>query len=110
MDLKNFQQIMQMSTQLQSRMADMQEKLVQDRYVVSSGGGLVEATVDGKGTVVAVRIDPIAVDPGDVEMLEDLVLAAVTQAQKRANEAMEVEMKRATGGLSLPGLGSLFGS
>lgn len=110
MDLKNFQQIMQMSTQLQSRMAEMQEKLAQERYAVSSGGGLVEATVDGKGTVVAVRIDPIAVDPADVEMLEDLVLAAVTQAQKRANEAMEVEMKRATGGLSLPGLGSLFGS
>ena len=110
MDLKNFQQIMQMSTQLQSRMADMQEKLVQERHTVSSGGGLVEATVDGKGTVVAVRIDPVAVDPADVEMLEDLVVAAVTQAQKRANEAMEVEMKRATGGVSLPGLGSLFGS
>ncbi|TFG66763.1 MAG: YbaB/EbfC family nucleoid-associated protein [Gemmatimonadales bacterium] len=110
MDLKNLQQIMQMSTQLQSRMKDMQETLVQQRYAVSSGAGLVEATVDGKGTVVAVRIDPKAVDPADVEMLEDLVLAAVTQAQKRANQAMEAEMKRATGGLSLPGLGSLLGS
>jgi DNA-binding YbaB/EbfC family protein len=110
LDLKNLQQIMQMSTQLQSRMKDMQETLVQQRYTVSSGGGLVEATVDGKGTVVAVRIDPKAADPTDVEMLEDLVLAAVTQAQKRANQAMEAEMKRATGGLSLPGLGSLLGS
>jgi len=91
-------------------MADMQEKLLQQRYAVSSGGGLVEATVDGKGTMVAVRIDPTAVDPTDVEMLEDLVLAAVTQAQKRATEAMEDEMKRATGGMSLPGLGSIFGS
>ena len=110
MDLKNLQQIMQMSTQLRTRMADMQEKLLQQRYAVSTGGGLVEATVDGKSTVVAVRIDPKAVDAADVEMLEDLVLAAVTQAQKRANEAMEDEMKRATGGMSLPGLGSLFGS
>lgn len=110
MDLKNLQQIMQMSTQLQSRMEDMQAKLSQQRYVVSSGGGLVEATVDGQGAVVAVRIDPIAVDPADVEMLEDLMLAAISQAQKRAREAMESEMKQATGGLSLPGLGSLFGS
>jgi len=110
LDLKNLQQIMQMSTQLRTRMADMQEKLLQQRYAVSTGGGLVEATVDGKSTVVAVRIDPKAVDAADVEMLEDLVLAAVTQAQKRANEAMEDEMKRATGGMSLPGLGSLFGS
>ncbi len=110
MDIKNLQQIMQFSTQLQTRMADMQEKLARQTFAMTSGGGLVEVTVDGKGTVVAVRIDPAAVDPVDVEMLEDLVLAAVTQAQKRAHEAMEAEMKRATGGLSLPGLGSLFGS
>ncbi len=110
MDIKNLQQIMQLSTQLQSRMADMQEKLAQQTFVTTSGGGLIEATVDGKGTVVAIRIDPAAVDPADMEMLEDLVLAAITQAQKRAREAMEAEMKRATGGLSLPGLGSLFGS
>jgi nucleoid-associated protein EbfC len=110
LDIKNLQQIMQLSTQLQTRMADMQEKLARQTFAMTSGGGLVEATVDGKGTVIAVRIDPAAVDPADVEMLEDLVLAAVTQAQKRAHEAMEAEMKRATGGMSLPGLGSLFGS
>lgn len=110
MDIKNLQQIMQLSTQLQTRMADMQEKLARQTFAMTSGGGLVEATVDGKGTVVAVRIDPVAVDPADVEMLEDLVLAAVTQAQARAREAMEAEMKRATGGMSLPGLESLFGS
>lgn len=110
MDIKNLQQIMQLSTQLQSRMAEMQERLERQTHAVTSGGGLVEATVDGKGTMVCVRIDPAAVDPADVEMLEDLVLAAVTQAQKRAREAMEVEMKEATGGMPLPGLGSLFGS
>lgn len=110
MDIKNLEQIMQLSTQLQTRMADMQEKLAQQTFAMTSGGGLVEVTVDGKGTVVAVRIDAAAVDPADVEMLEDLVLAAVTQAQKRAHEAMEAEMKRATDGMSLPGLGSLLGS
>lgn len=110
MDIKNLQQIMQLSTQLQSRMAEMQERLESQTHAVTSGGGLVEATVDGKGTMVGVRIDPAAVDPADVEMLEDLVLAAVSQAQKRAREAMEAEMKQATGGMPLPGLGSLFGS
>lgn len=109
MDIKNLQQIMQLSTQLQSRMAEMQEKLESQTYSATSGGGLVEATVDGKGTMVGVRIDPAAVDPADVEMLEDLVLAAVSQVQKRAREAMEAEMKQVTGGMSLPGLGTLFG-
>ncbi len=110
MDIKNLQQIMQLSTQLQSRMAEVQERLERQTHAVTSGGGLVEATVDGKGTMVGVRIDPAAVDPADVEMLEDLVLAAVSQAQKRAREAMEAEMRQATGGMPLPGLGSLFGS
>ena len=103
------QQLMQLSTQLQTRMAEMQEKLANQTHAETAGGGLVEATVDGKGSLVALRIDPTAVDPGEVEMLEDLVLAAVGQAQKRAREAMEAEMKQATGGLGMPGLGSLLG-
>ena len=109
MDLKNMQQLMQLSTQLQSRMTEMQEKLSRQTHVETSGGGLVEATVDGKGSLVGLRIDPAAIDPDDVEMLEDLVMAAVSQAQRRAREAMEAEMKQATGGLGMPGLGSLLG-
>lgn len=103
------QQLMQLSTQLQSRMADMQERLARQTHAETSGGGLVEATVDGKGSLVGLKIDPTAVDPEEIEMLEDLVLAAVSQAQKRAREAMEAEMKSATGGLGMPGLGSLLG-
>ena len=103
------QQLMQLSTQLQTRMAEMQEKLANQTHAETSGGGLVEATVDGQGSLVALRIDPTAVDPEDIEMLEDLVLAAVSQAQKRARQAMESEMKQATGGLGVPGLGSLLG-
>jgi DNA-binding YbaB/EbfC family protein len=90
-------------------MAEMQEKLANQTHAETSGGGLVEATVDGKGTLVGLRIDPTAVDADDIEMLEDLVLAAVSQAQKRARQAMESEMKQATGGLGRPGLGSLLG-
>lgn len=104
------QQLMQLSTQLQTRMAEMQEKLARQTHSETSGGGLVEATVDGKGSLVGLKIDPTAVDPEEVEMLEDLVLAAVSQAQKRSREAMEAEMKQATGGLGMPGLGSLLGS
>jgi DNA-binding YbaB/EbfC family protein len=108
-DLKNMQQLMQLSTQLQTRMSEMQEKLAKQTHAETSGGGLVEATVDGQGSLVGLRIDPSAVNDEDVEMLEDLVLAAVSQAQKRAREAMEAEMKQATGGLGMPGLGSLLG-
>jgi hypothetical protein len=108
-DFKNIQQLMQLSTQLQSRIAEVQEKLEQQTHAASSGGGLVEATVDGKGTLVGLRIDAEAVDAAELEMLEDLVLAAVTQAQKRSREAMEAEMKQAAGGLGMPGLGPLLG-
>lgn len=103
------QQLMQLSTQLQTRMAEMQERLAKQTHAQTSGGGLVEATVDGKGSLVGLRIDPTAVDPEEVEMLEDLILAAVSQAQRRSREAMEAEMKQATGGLGMPGLGSLLG-
>ena len=103
------QQLMQLSTQLQTRMAEMQDRLAKQTHAQTSGGGLVEATVDGKGSLVGLRIDPTAVDPEEVEMLEDLILAAVSQAQRRSREAMEAEMKQATGGLGMPGLGSLLG-
>lgn len=107
--MKNMQQLMQLSSQLQSRMTEMQEKLARQTFAETSGGGLVEATVDGKGSLVGLKIDETAVEGDDVEMLEDLVLAAVSQAQRRAREAMEAEMKQATGGLGMPGLGSLLG-
>lgn len=107
--MKNMQQLMQLSSQLQSRMTEMQEKLARQTFAETSGGGLVEATVDGKGSLVGLKIDEAAIEGDDVEMLEDLVLAAVSQAQRRAREAMEAEMKQATGGLGMPGLGSLLG-
>jgi len=109
LDLKNIKQIMQMSNQLQSRMKEMQDRLAEQRFTASSGGGLVEATVDGKGAVQAIRIDEDSLGQANARKLEEKVLAAVSQAQKLANKAMEAEMKKATGGLPLPGLGSLLG-
>ena len=106
----NLQQIMQMGQQLQAKMSKLQESLDQRSVEASAGGGMVTVTVDGKGQVKKVSIDPTCVDPDDVEMLEDLVLAAVSQAQAKAREVYEEEMKKATGGLpmNLPGLSGLF--
>lgn len=106
----NLQQIMQLGQQLQAKMTKLQESLDAQKISASSGGGMVTATVDGKGSVKRVQIDPTCVDPRDVEMLEDLVLAAVSEAQAKAQKHYEEEIRKATGGLpvSLPGLGGLF--
>jgi len=104
--MNNLQQLMQMGQQLQSKVADLQERLDAQQVEASAGGGIVRATVDGKGSIKALTIDPTVVDPQDVEMLEDLVLAAVTEAQNKARALYEEEMKKVTGGLpmNLPGL------
>ena len=100
--MNNLQQLMPMVQQLQARYAKMQETLVSQKITASSGGGMVSATVDGKGEVKEIRIDPTCVDKNDVEMLEDLVVAAVSQAQAKARQTYEEEMKKLTGGLPLP--------
>ena len=108
--MKDLQQLMQMGQQMQSRMSEMREKLERETTTAKAGGGMIEVTVDGTGTVQEIDLDPSVVDPDDVEMLEDLVLAAVSEAQRRAREKMEEQMKEVTGGLPLPGgLSGLFG-
>lgn len=104
--MTNLQQLMQMGQQLQARVAELQERLDSREISASAGGGMVTATVDGKGTVKALKIDETVVDPADVEMLEDLVLAALSEAQNKARKEYEEEMRKATGGLpmQLPGL------
>jgi DNA-binding YbaB/EbfC family protein len=100
--MTDLSQLMQMGQQLQARMTKLQESLDQQMVTTSSGGGMVEVTADGKGEVKKVKIDPACVDPGDVEMLEDLILAAVNQAQAKARELYEQEMRKAAGGLPFP--------
>jgi DNA-binding YbaB/EbfC family protein len=104
--MNNLQQLIQMGQQLQSKVAELQERMDAEEVSSSAGGGMVKATVNGKGTVKRLSIDPAVVDPEDVEMLEDLVLAAVSEAQSRAKALYEEEMRKATGGLpmQLPGL------
>ena len=108
--MTDLQQLMKLSQQLQTKMSELQQSLESKQLTATSGGGMVTVTVDGKGDVKRVQIDPNCVDAKDVEMLEDLVLAAVTEAQGKARAAYEQEMRRATGGLPLniPGLPKLF--
>lgn len=104
--MTDLQQLMQMGQQLQARMSKLQESLDSQSVTATAGGGMVTVTADGKGEVKSVQIDPTCVDPADVEMLEDLVLAAVNQAQTKARDVYDAEMRKATGGLpmNLPGL------
>ena len=108
--MTDLQQLMKLSQQLQTKMTELQQSLESTQLTATSGGGMVTATVDGKGRIKRIQIDPTCVDARDVEMLEDLVLAAVTEAQSKAQAAYEQEMRRATGGLPLniPGLPKLF--
>ena len=100
--MNNLQQILQMGQQVQARLSQLQSEL-SDRVVSStSGGGMVSVTADGRGHVRSIRIDPSVVEGGDVEMLEDLVLAAVSEAQRRAQSVYEDEMKKVAGGMPLP--------
>src|SRR5881392_1170430 len=80
----------------------MQFQLSQQTVTCTAGGGIVSATADGRGQIRAIKIDPQAIAQGDVEMLEDLVLAAVAQAQQRAAELYQAEVKKLASGLPFP--------
>ena len=108
--MDNLKQLMQLGQQMQEKMKGLQDSLDQERITSSSGGGMVKVTVDGKGSVKLVKIDPTCVDPDDVEMLEDLVLGALSDAQDKAQSVYQRKMKKATGGfpMNIPGLPKLF--
>ncbi len=100
----NQQQMMRQLAQMQEKMAQVQEELGKTEVSGSAGGGLVTVTATALGEFRSVRIDPKAVDPDDIEMLEDLVLSAVSEA-KKAGEALQAsQLGSVTGGMSIPGL------
>jgi DNA-binding YbaB/EbfC family protein len=99
--MPDLSQLLQLGQQMQVKLTQMQTELSQRTVQGSAGGGMVKATADGRGRIRAVEIDP-SVAAGDKEMLEDLVLAAVSDAQRRAEELYRDELKKATGGLPLP--------
>lgn len=98
----NFQQILELGQQVQSRLAQLQGDLGQRTVSSSSGGGMVTVTADGRGRVRAIKIEPAVLEGSDVEMVEDLILAAVSEAQTRAHTLYEEEMRKMSGGLGLP--------
>lgn len=98
--------MMKQAQKMQQDLLKMQQELEAQTYTATSGGGVVSATVSGKREVTEVVIDPEAVDPDDVEMLQDMIVAAVNEALRKAEEASSQSMSKITG--SLGGLGGLF--
>jgi len=94
--------LLQLGQQMQGRLSEIQSQLAQQTVTVSAGAGLVQATADGRGQIRGIRIAPEAVTPDDVEMLEDLVLAAVAEAQRRAAELYQAEVRKLGAGLPFP--------
>src|SRR5690554_6406738 len=95
---------MKMIQQMQNRMMKIQQELEESIIERTAGGGVVSVEVTGQREMKSIKIDPSAVDPEDVEMLEDLVLAAVTDAMDKAVKLNEVKMGALTGGMKIPGL------
>jgi nucleoid-associated protein EbfC len=102
--VKDLSGMMKQAQKLQAKMMAMQEELGQRTVSAQAGGGMVEAMVNGRQELLSLRIDPEVVVAEDVEMLQDLILAAINEALNRAREMMAAEMAKLTGGMQIPGL------
>ncbi|MGH6929769.1 MAG: YbaB/EbfC family nucleoid-associated protein [Dongiaceae bacterium] len=100
--MKNLGQMMKQAQAMQAKMQELQEALERTEVTGMSGGGMVAVTVSGKGEMRRVKIDPKLVDPADVGMLEDLIVAAANDARAKVEQHMQAEMAKLTGGLQLP--------
>lgn len=100
--MTDFTKILEQAQQMQGRLEKIQSELEGMSVTATAGGGMVTVEADGKGQITRVKIDPAVVNPADIEMLEDLVLVAVREAQQKAAELAKKEMSKLTGGLNLP--------
>jgi len=100
--------MMKQLQKMQAKMEEIQNELEQARVEASAGGGMVKVTVNGKQDLVDINIDPEVVDPEDVEMLQDLIVAAVNQARQKAQEMQAEQMSALTGGMNIPGMNLPF--
>lgn len=100
--MKNLAQMMKQAQEMQSRVAEMQEALAGVEITGQSGGGMVEVTLNGKGEMRALRIDPSLFSPDDAGMIEDLVIAAHADAKGKVEAHVAAEMSKLTGGIELP--------
>jgi nucleoid-associated protein EbfC len=101
--MKNLGNLMKQAQQMQTKMAEMQAKLAEMEVGGAAGGGMVQVTVNGKGEMRRIKIDPTLCSADDVEVLEDLVVAAFNDAKGKLEVLMQDEMQKITGGLNLPG-------
>jgi DNA-binding YbaB/EbfC family protein len=100
--MADIMKLLQQAQQMQGRLQQIQDELQQKTVSASAGGGMVTVNADGKGQIRSIKIDPSVVNPTDVEMLEDLILVALTDVQRRAAALAQEEMGKLTGGLGLP--------
>lgn len=101
---QNFGNIMKQAQKIQAKIARLQEEMESRTVEVTAGGGMVTAVVNGKYELVSLKVEKDIVDPEDIEMLQDLVVAAVNEGIRRAQEMVSTEMSKITGGLNIPGL------
>ncbi|HHZ93099.1 TPA: YbaB/EbfC family nucleoid-associated protein [Candidatus Poribacteria bacterium] len=104
MIIMNMNNLMKQAQKMQKRMLEIQEDLANRTVETTVGGGMVTAVANGQQELVSITISPDVVDPNDVEMLEDLILAAVNEARNKAQELMGDEMSKLTGGIKIPGM------
>lgn len=102
--MQNFGNIMKQAKQLQEKMMRLQEEMGTKTIEATAGGGMVSVVVNGKNEIVSLKIDREVVNPDDVGMLQDLIMAAVNEGVRRAQEMASTEMAKITGGLNIPGL------
>ena len=97
-------EIMRQAQQMQQKMSQVQEELAGKTVTAAVGGGMVTATVNGKNELLSIQIEKAVIDPEDPAMLEDLVVSAVNEALRKAQEMAQTEMRKLTGGMNIPGL------
>ncbi len=102
--MKNLGGLMKQAQALQKKMADLQAELGERTVTAQAGGGMVEAVVNGRQELLSLKIDPEVATPDDVDMLQDLVMAAINEALNRSREMVAQEMGKLTGGMSIPGM------
>lgn len=102
--MKNIGQLMKQAQQMQQKMAEMQQKMEQTEIIGSAGAGLVNVTINGKSEMRGLKIDPSLVDPQEIEVLEDLIVAAFNDAKAKLETQMSEEMSKITGGMGIPGM------
>jgi len=101
---KGFGNLLKQAQQMHTKIAQLQEEMAGKTVEASSGGGMVNIVMNGKQEVLSIRIDPEVVNREEIEMLQDLIAAAMNEALRKSHEMMTEEMKKITGGLSIPGL------